>query len=107
MMRRQLAAGLIEQHLDKIMGAVPQLNQLWQRLAAAQTTEAIAEIDLDVTEAFVEATGMPAYRLVFNSIRRMVYHVPHLLLAMYGDAAATVANNRQMAARIAAGAPAQ
>ncbi len=90
--RRLLGAELMRKHFDKIQSKVPDIVVKLNQLKKAQTTEEIAAIDLDIAAIFVDASQELAYQLIFNTVRRLVYKVPYLLLAMYGDAQYTMQN---------------
>ncbi len=107
--RRHLAAALVERlgepaQLD--LSAVNVAIDAFERRAHAGADPAdLAEADLDIVAALLEASGSVPLQLCFNPLMRVVRAVPRLRAAIYGAPDTNVAAYRALVAALASGTP--
>lgn len=106
--RRWLAGAVLEALAGRTPGA-DALAAIEAAIAAlatrgAATPAAVAEADLAVVRAWVEATGSVVLGLFVNPVERVLAGLPELQRAMYADPAANVAAWRALAEAWRAGA---
>lgn len=108
-LRRHLAAALVErlgepERLD-LSGVTTAIDAFEQRAAAGADAAELAELDLEIVAALLEASGSVPLQLCFNPLMRVVRAVPRLRAAIYGAPETNVAAYRALVGALASGTP--
>jgi DNA-binding FadR family transcriptional regulator len=98
-LRRHLARAVLERLAAPAGRGVPPaftaaVDELERRARAGAAPEALAEADVAVLAALLDATGSPVLRLFANPVARALAELPALAAALYAEPATNVAGWR-------------
>jgi len=105
--RRHLAAALLEalaevSRLD-LSRALTAVDELERRAARGATPAELAEADLEVVAALLDASGSVPLQLCFNPLMKALRAMPRLRAAIYGSPQTNVAAYRALLAALEGG----
>ena len=106
-LRRHLAAALVEAlaaRPGRDLGAAQRALDAFAAIPAADV-DALAEADLEVIGALLEASGSTPLQLCFNPLHGVVRAMPRLRAAIYAEPASNVAAYRALLDALEAGEP--
>ncbi len=106
--RRSLAAAVLERLAEGTPDTGPidaAIDRFEVDVRAGASTEVLAQRDMEVLGAVIDATGSPVFRLCMNPVASVVAEFERLRRAIYAEPLTNVAGYRMLAAALRTGRP--